>query len=235
LIEQPLLKKIDEDDEYPGEEDWEYFYKIEGDQDDEYYDEDEDEDEDDLDYYEDEDDDLEYYDEEEDEPEEYYDEEKNEIDYYEEDSEDELRYKMLEAPFNKQYQSVLKTPERDNDIHTPESNPDIVIKPRPSSTIMELDTAHILIMVGSAFISFGVVMMIFFVCRRSLESRQKEKSVASMPFVLSSPRFDTKKAPIVKDYQRVPTSTMEYMSNTHIEMYRGGGQENNPADQPLIQ
>merc|ERR1712226_1251812 len=55
---------------------------------------------------------------------------------------------------------------------------DIEIKPKPPSTEDELllDTAQILIMVGSAFISFGVVMLAFFLCRR-LESSRKEKAM----------------------------------------------------------
>jgi len=228
LIE-PLLKNVvsDEDEDYPAEEDLDYFYKIEGEQDDEYYDEKEE----DEDYYDEEEDELEYYDEEDDEPE-YYDEEENDLDYYEKESENEDKFKLLKNPYENYINSVLMTPHSDNGLNIQDSKPDIVIKPRPSSPIMELDNAHVLIMIGSALISFGVVMMIFFACRRSMEIRQKEKSVTSMPFVLSSPRLD-KKAPIVKDYQRVPTSTMEYMSNTHIEMYRG--EENHPADQPLIQ
>merc|ERR1712226_222804 len=54
---------------------------------------------------------------------------------------------------------------------------DIEIKPKPPSTEDELllDTAQILIMVGSAFISFGVVMLAFFLCRQRLESSRKEK------------------------------------------------------------
>merc|ERR1711892_1632913 len=73
-----------------------------------------------------------------------------------------------------------------------------------------LETSQILIMVGSAFVSFGVVMLAFFMCRQTLENR-KQKSI---PFILPDPRVGREPTPIVKDYQRVPT-------DTHIEMYRG--------------
>merc|ERR1712110_1285974 len=97
---------------------------------------------------------------------------------------------------------------------------DIEIKPKPPSTEDELllDTAQILIMVGSAFISFGVVMLAFFLCRQRLESSRKEKA---MPYTIPARSLTTSTSPIVKNYQRVPTSTQQLLASPpHIEMYR---------------
>ena len=104
---------------------------------------------------------------------------------------------------------------------------DIEIKPKPPSTEDELllDTAQILIMIGSAFISFGVVMLAFFLCRRKMEDK-KEKA---MPYTIPA-RPST--SPIVKDYQRVPTTTQQYLAGpAHIQMYGEVGK----AGAPLLQ
>merc|ERR1712045_1112573 len=48
--------------------------------------------------------------------------------------------------------------------------PEIEIKPKPSLTETEfaaLKTSHILIMIGSACVSFGVIMLTFFFCKKS--------------------------------------------------------------------
>merc|ERR1712001_646011 len=53
----------------------------------------------------------------------------------------------------------------------------IEIKPKPSlieNEFSELKTSHILIMIGSACLSFGVIMLKFFFCKKSMEQR-KEK------------------------------------------------------------
>merc|ERR1712110_123078 len=98
---------------------------------------------------------------------------------------------------------------------------DIEIKPKPPSAEDELllDTAQILIMVGSDFISFGVVMLAFFLCRQRLESQRKEKA---MPYTIPASRsIAASTSPIVKNYQRVPTSTQQLLASpAHIEMYR---------------
>merc|ERR1712223_1696045 len=55
--------------------------------------------------------------------------------------------------------------------------PQIEIKPKPSlveTEFAKLKTSHILIMIGSACVSFGVIMLTFFFCKRSMEQR-KEK------------------------------------------------------------
>jgi len=97
---------------------------------------------------------------------------------------------------------------------------DIEIKPKPPSAEDELllDTAQILIMVGSAFISFGVVMLAFFLCRQRLESSRKEKA---MPYTIPARSISASTSPIVKNYQRVPTTTQQLLASpAHIEMYR---------------
>merc|ERR1711892_1522384 len=74
---------------------------------------------------------------------------------------------------------------------------DIEIKPKPPSMEDDivLETSQILIMVGSAFVSFGVVMLAFFMCRQTLENK-KQKSI---PFILPDPRVGREPTPIVKD------------------------------------
>merc|ERR1712141_346894 len=114
--------------------------------------------------------------------------------------------------------------------------PQIEIKPKPSLTeneFAELKTSHILIMIGSACVSFGVITITFFFCKKSME--QKKAKIQSV--VVKNDKFEP--SPIVKDYQRVPTDTKEYLETreeTHIEMYKGDGvnQESHTPSQPLI-
>jgi len=112
--------------------------------------------------------------------------------------------------------------------------PQIEIKPKPSvveNEFAELKTSHILIMIGSACVSFGVIMLTFFFCKRSMEQR-KEKILAT---VEKKEKFEP--SPIVKDYQRVPTDTKEYLETreeTHIEMFKETNQETPATSQPLI-
>lgn len=112
---------------------------------------------------------------------------------------------------------------------------EIEIKPKPSliETEYALDTSHILIMIGSAFVSFGVIMLTFFLCKRSIE--QKQEKINSI--VIKKEKFEP--SPIVKNYQRVPTDMKEYLENreeTHIEMSKGDGvnQESQTTSEPLI-
>merc|ERR1712141_510882 len=108
----------------------------------------------------------------------------------------------------------------------------IEIKPKPSlieNEFAELKTSHILIMIGSACVSFGVIMLTFFFCKKSMEQR-KEK-IQSVVVKKVEP------SPIVKDYQRVPSDTKEYLENreeTHIEMYKESNQETPATSEPLI-
>merc|ERR1711988_112056 len=98
--------------------------------------------------------------------------------------------------------------------------PEIEIKPKPS-------------LIDTAFVSFGVIMITFFLCKRSIE--KKEEKINSI--VIKREKLEP--SPIVKDYQRVPTDTKEYLETrdeTHIEMYKGDrvNQESHNTSQPLI-
>merc|ERR1711997_482285 len=114
--------------------------------------------------------------------------------------------------------------------------PQIEIKPKPSLTeneFAELKTSHILIMIGSACVSFGVIMLTFFFCKKSME--QKKEKIQSVS--VKKEKFEP--SPIVKDYQRVPTDTKEYLETrdreeTHIEMYKESNQETPATSEPLI-
>lgn len=140
----------------------------------------------------------------------YYEDEYNEI----LDTFDEYMYgdKMEDSVLNVTMDEILKI----------EKELDIEIKPKPPGLEDEilLDTSQILIMIGSAFISFGVVMLAFFLCHQRLgqSKTKKVKMPYTIPTKLSSA---TTSSPIVKDYQRVPTTTQEYLAAPHIEMYRG--------------
>jgi len=142
----------------------------------------------------------------------------DDIDYYLDDYEDE---DLILNP-DPESDSVLKLVTQ------------IEIKPKPSlieNEFAELKTSHILIMIGSACVSFGVIMLTFFFCKKSMEQR-KEK-IQSV--VVKKEKFEP--SPIVKDYQRVPTDTKEYLENreeTHIEMYKENNQETPATSEPLI-
>ena len=145
-------------------------------------------------------------------------------DYYEDEESD---YEDLIKNYNTEdgyeYSEINADIERDSVLKiAKDSFADIEIKPKPPSAEEEfiLETSQILIMVGSAFVSFGVVMLAFFMCRKTMENKKQK----SMPFILPDPRVGREPTPIVKDYQRVPTDTKEYLQcreDTHIEMYRG--------------
>merc|ERR1712048_1181978 len=146
------------------------------------------------------------------------DDEDDDIDYYLDDYEDE---DLILNP-DPESDSVLK-------LVT-----EIEIKPKPSLTETEfaaLKTSHILIMIGSACVSFGVIMLTFFFCKKSME--QKKEKIQSV--AVKKEKFEP--SPIVKDYQRVPTDTKEYLENreeTHIEMYKENNQETPATSEPLI-
>ena len=75
--------------------------------------------------------------------------------------------------------------------------------------------SYIFLIIASALVSFTVFMLAFLVCRRTVAARRQKKL---MPFVVSStsygpPSLSTtvKSSSIVKNYQRVPTSTKEFL------------------------
>lgn len=75
--------------------------------------------------------------------------------------------------------------------------------------------SYIFLIIASALVSFTVFMLAFLVCRRTVAARRQKKL---MPFVVSPtsygpPSLSTtvKSSSIVKNYQRVPTSTKEFL------------------------
>jgi hypothetical protein len=165
----------------------------------------------------DKDDDLEYYD-----------------DMYPEDYEEFLQNyddddSLYDEPIQGTEDSVLKIDEK------PEN--DIEIRPKPGAEDGEeiiIETSQIFIMVGSAFVSFAVVMLTFFLCKRMISRKQEKKRI---PFTISAPEKKIlKESSIVKDYQKVPTTTQEFLQNSHIDMYgeRTKAAEN-PAAEPLVE
>ena len=120
-------------------------------------------------------------------------------------NEDDEYLQELEQDLGKDFMNVDNTIVEEDVIvtETTENGNGIVIRP-----------AYISLMLASALVSFALFTLMFILCRKSmLERQQKQKSV---PFVVtsgsSSSRYSAKHStPIVKNYQRVPTSTKEMM------------------------
>jgi len=113
---------------------------------------------------------------------------------------------------------------------------DIEIGPKPGSDAGEraiLQTSQIFIMVGSAFISFTIfILTFFFVCRRMVMKKQEKKMI---PFTVVTDRKNLKESSIVKDYQKVPTTTQQLLQNSHKELHAGDTNQENPSSVPLVQ
>lgn len=118
---------------------------------------------------------------------------------------------------------------------TESEDADIEIRPRHENTNkanLALETSQIFIMAGSAFVSFAIVMLTFFLCKKTLAKKEAKKNAIS---IVVSPDKRAKESSIVKDYQKVPTTTKEFLQNAHIDMY--GGEQScaeNPAAVPLV-
>ena len=120
-------------------------------------------------------------------------------------NEDDEYLQELEQDLGKDFMNVDNTIVEEDVIvtETTENGNGIVIRP-----------AYISLMLASALVSFALFTLMFILCRKSmLERQQKQKSV---PFIVtsgsSSSRYSAKHStPIVKNYQRVPTSTKEMM------------------------
>lgn len=126
---------------------------------------------------------------------------------------------------NVEVDSVFKKPEDMNDIE---------IRPKPGAEEEDefiLETSQIFIMVGSAFVSFAIVMLTFFLCRRMVATKAEKKRI---PYTISPQKKIVKESSIVKDYQKVPTSTKEFLQAPKIEMYREEGSGDNPAAAPFV-
>jgi hypothetical protein len=165
---------------------------------------------------------------------EYYNEDENDEYYPEyEDYGEEYDY----DDDNDKIESVLKTDgptvTQDRPAETTRK-PDTEIKqmkPPVDPTASMFETSQIFIMVGSALVSFGVVMLAFFMCRRTFDDRKWKTTTA---YVLPPPRGERESSPIVKNYQRVPTTTKEFLQNAQIDMYRGDGVCPPAPNDPLL-
>jgi len=144
--------------------------------------------------------------------EEDYDDDLN--DYINSDYDDEDTDLTLTVDDEDSHESVLKIVE---------------IEPKPEENNVVLETSQILIMVGSAFISFGIAMISFFLCKRSMEKRKQKAKIVNE---IKAKQIQST-SPIVKNYQRVPTDTQEFLKtqDTSIDMYRGHTQD---SSDPLI-
>lgn len=92
--------------------------------------------------------------------------------------------------------------------------------------------SYIFLMLTSALISFAIFILAFILCRRSVQRHHKKSLM--VPFIVSSTDFSSAgskhhSTPIVKNYQRVPTSTKELMQAQHtVEM------QQNQSERPLL-
>jgi hypothetical protein len=151
--------------------------------------------------------------------------------------EEDYQYTDTNSDFDRD--SVLKIDEKKTTED--ENTNDIEIKPRPGTSGTEeasLETSQIFIMVGSACVSFAIVMLTFFLCRRAMAKKRAKKSQLAA-FAYNVPGDGGRKeANIVKDYQKVPTSTRELLQfqSTRIDMYGGEkGAAAAAASAPLVQ
>jgi hypothetical protein len=152
--------------------------------------------------------------------------------------EEDYQYTDTSSDFDRD--SVLKIDEKKTTED--EDTNDIEIKPRPGTSGTEeasLETSQIFIMVGSACVSFAIVMLTFFLCRRAMAKKRAKKSQLAA-FAYNVPGDGGRKeANIVKDYQKVPTSTRELLQfqSTRIDMYGAGekGAAAVAASAPLVQ
>jgi hypothetical protein len=85
-------------------------------------------------------------------------------------------------------------------------------------------------------------MLTFFLCRRAMAKKRAKKSqLAAFAYNVPGDGSSRKEANIVKDYQKVPTSTRELLQfqSTRIDMYGVGGGEKGAAaaaaSAPLVQ
>merc|ERR1712012_1241339 len=160
-------------------------------------------------------DDEEYYDEDDDD----YDDDDDDLDFGSGD--DQLLYEYYnELLLGEDEQDDLDyLDEVEQDLGTSSDDDQVKITskthPKENSEVKSwnLQPSYIFLMLTSASITFAIVVLAFILCRKSMISRQHKTK--SMPFVISSVNSHNhhhqKSSPIVKNYQRVPTSTKELM------------------------
>lgn len=89
-------------------------------------------------------------------------------------------------------------------------------------------SSYIFLIIASALVSFTVFMLAFLICRRTVAQRRQKKL---KPFIVSSTSYgppSLPSAPIVKNYQRVPTSTKEFLYQQQQQMEQKGGETKAP-------
>jgi hypothetical protein len=99
--------------------------------------------------------------------------------------------------------------------------------------------SYIFLIIASALVSFTVFMLAFLVCRRTVAQRRQKKL---MPFVVSAssygpPSLSTtvkSSGPIVKNYQRVPTSTKEFLYQQQQQQQQLADQLQGETKEPLL-
>lgn len=99
-----------------------------------------------------------------------------------------------------------------------------------SSSMFKL--SYLYIMLASAFLSFCFAIVAFMVCKKSMLDKKDKKQQKLVPFIVSTdPRVINKKSPIVKSYQRVPTSTQEFL---HSDFHASSSVKESPSQVPLL-
>jgi len=134
--------------------------------------------------------------------------------YYYEDNDDYLD--QVEQDLESENQEVIVTKQAEQDL-----TGRFIFQP-----------SYIFLMLTSALISFAIFILAFILCRRSAQRHQKKTHM--VPFIVSPTDFTSSKhysSPIVKNYQRVPTSTKELMQHSSVvEMM----QNQNQSERPLL-
>jgi len=146
-------------------------------------------------------------------------------------------YDYLDAYINKDgdYEEDDLVEYLDKDLDTVvkfDREQEIEIAARPTDSEEEqivLNASQIFIMVGSSFISFAIFMLTFFLCRRIIINKQKK----ALACTNSPEKPPLKEPPIVKDYQKVPTSAQDFISSPRVNMY-GDKDPENPSSVPLV-
>lgn len=139
---------------------------------------------------------------------EYYNEEYDSEEYNYDDDDDEY---VEEDDLEK-----IKIPQQ-NEEDTVKVVVDDPISPTESGSEF-FKVSYIYIMLASGILSFSIVLLLFFLCRRSAQERREKRRQMVQPYFVTSmtnPRYTDPKSmssPIVKSYQRVPTSTKEFMA-----------------------
>lgn len=165
-----------------------------------------------------------YYDDDDDDDDDYDDD--DEEDYDEEDyGDDELILDDADRFLPPDEVELLKEADIIDDLlnepanRHPVSGGDVTDSQPPMSSYFQ---PYFFVMLGSAVITFALVLILFFVCQRSRYDRRKKL----MPFIIPDVVRPTGMnsflitsagaggAPIVKSYSRVPTSTKEILSNS---------------------